>query len=174
MIQMFVEMNRDGIISNTIIPLRSNKQIDYMTNNIFKDKIVVVTGASYDIAVTDSMLNLAKDILILDEEEKGVGVFNSIQELKDYLTPLVDTNDILIVGGSTLYENFIDNTDVIYAIKIDEYRNMFGVDVQYFPEFKKNFVLDVVKELPSLIFSGMLLNYEYNKYIRLAPSKLLK
>ena len=69
-------------------------------------------------------------------------VFNSIEEFDNKRKDIKD--DIYIIGGASIYKEFIDKCDILLLTNINDTTKFCDV---YFPEFnKKNYTLEVIKE----------------------------
>ena len=69
-------------------------------------------------------------------------VFNSIEEFNNKRKDIKD--DIYIIGGASIYKEFIDKCDILLLTNINDTTKFCDV---YFPEFnKENYTLEVIKE----------------------------
>ena len=69
-------------------------------------------------------------------------VFNSIEEFDNKRKDIKD--DIYIIGGASIYKEFIDKCDILLLTNINDTTKFCDV---YFPEFnKKNYTLEVIQE----------------------------
>lgn len=85
-----------------------------------------------------------------------VNSFNCIENLLDYIK---DSNEeFMVIGGASIYEQFLPHVDTMYLTKVDEY---FNADT-FFPEFDQNNW--EIEELGNYSYNK--LEYSRNKYIR--------
>ena len=90
---------------------------------------------------------------VIDNED--VLVFNNIDDLINYLNNIEE--EAFIIGGASLYQEFIDRASRLYLTEIDD--NYIDADV-YFPEFDKDKYKRKVLRKSS--YNG--LNYEFALY----------
>ena len=90
---------------------------------------------------------------VIDNED--VLVFNNIDNLINYLNNIED--EVFIIGGASLYQEFIGRASRLYLTEIDD--NYIDADV-YFPEFDKDKYKRKVLRKSS--YNG--LNYEFALY----------
>ena len=83
-----------------------------------------------------------RDNLILSTTLKHPNVFNNKESIKDYCAQK-KYDDIWIIGGGKVYEEFIDEVDEIYITRI---WNNFTCDV-FFPPISFDFVLKYRSEV---------------------------
>lgn len=94
-----------------------------------------------------------QNIVLTNSEISGVQTAKSIEEAVK-----LSENDIFVIGGSSVYEQFLPFADDIF---LTEVTGAAGCADSYFPKFnKKEFVLDSSEEVLSW---GVML---YNHYIR--------
>ena len=89
-------------------------------------------------------------------EQKTVTVFNKFSDLYKFLNKL--DKEIFIIGGASLYSQFLPYANEIYLTEIDA--EEIEADV-YFPKFdKQDFNKIVIKEIEESV------NYKFVKYQR--------
>lgn len=118
---------------------KNNKLIWYLPEDLkfFKEKTIghtIVMGYNTFISLP-KLLEKRKHIVLTRKNIKfpdGVVVFNNKENVIDY----AKSNDekIFIIGGASVYNEFIDYSDTMFLTEIDSYET--SADV-YFPKFDK-------------------------------------
>ena len=84
-------------------------------------------------------------VLTLDKDfsPEGVTVCHGTDELAKVLGEKVDTDDVFVIGGATIYKLFLKYADELYLTEIDD---TFKDATVYFPAFnKENYEREVLK-----------------------------
>jgi len=89
---------------------------------------------------------------------EGVQIFNSKEELMEYLGP--DTDDVFVCGGENIYRQFLDDCDQFYVTKIYD---SFPAD-RSFPDLDKMDDLEVTWESDVQEEKGI--RYQFFEYTR--------
>ncbi len=85
-----------------------------------------------------------------------VNSFNSIDKLLEYIEN--SNEEFMVIGGASIYKQFLPYVDTMYLTEVDEY---FNADT-FFPDFDiKEWEVESLGE-----YSDNELNYTRNKYIR--------
>lgn len=128
---------------------KNNKLIWYLPEDLkfFKDNTInhtIVMGYNTFISLP-KLLNKRKHIVLTKKDisfPDGVIVFHNKESVLDYAK---NTNeDIFIIGGASIYKEFINESDRMILTEIDKIDN--NADV-YFPKFNKDiFNKEVISE----------------------------
>ncbi len=115
---------------------KNNNLIWHLPNDLkfFKEQTInkiVVMGYNTFLSLGRPLPNRINVVLSSDKVTLPLGVlqFNSIDELNDYIAD----KDVFIIGGASLYKQFIDRAENIYLTEIEATSE---ADV-YFPSFVK-------------------------------------
>lgn len=104
----------------------------------FKEKTTgktVVMGRKTHESIGRPLPNRRNIVLTRSKESNellGVDVLNSVSDVLD----TAKTEDVVIIGGSNVYEQFLEFCDIIYITEVDHY---FEGD-SFFPELGESFV----------------------------------
>lgn len=102
-----------------------------------------------------------REYIILSKSLKDISdaqIYANFDDLINYLTSLED-EDIMVIGGASIYKLFLPYAEVLYLTEIDEERD---ADV-YLPEFDKSkYTKTLVEEKEE---NGC--NYKFVTYVRL-------
>lgn len=129
---------------------KNNQLIWYLPNDLkfFKEKTSghqIVMGYNTFKSLPKLLPN-RKHIILTHQDSlqfpKDVTVFHNKQELLNYLNKTDE--DVYIIGGSSLYKQFLDDANVMLLTEIEE--NEKNADA-YFPTFdKKEWNVNIIKE----------------------------
>lgn len=155
MISMIVAKDKNGIIG------KDNELIWHIPEDLkhFKNKTlgkVIVMGRKTYESIGRSLPGRDNVVLTRDKEFRadGVDVVNSVDEV---LTLLNTNDEVVVIGGDSVYKQFMKHADTLYVTEID-YK--FEGDT-FFPEITEEWELVSSDEGEQ---SGDKYKYYFNKY----------
>ena len=115
----------------------NNDLIWHLPNDLkyFKEKTMnqtIVMGYNTFVSLGRILPNRKHVVLSLEKVRLPLDVvqFNNLEDLNNY----IKDKDVFIIGGASMYKQFIDKADRLYLTEIDDTHE---ADV-YFPKFDKN------------------------------------
>lgn len=114
--------NRIGLKGNL---LYQNKKDMKIFKELTEDNVVIMGRKTWDSLPRQPLSNrvnivLTKDEALLEKRKKGVKFFDSKETALSYIKKKYPEKEIFIIGGSKIYEMFINDCDIAIITKIEE------------------------------------------------------
>ena len=157
--------NKGGIGLNNGLPwnipedLKYFKRVTTHSSNFLKKNVVVMGRKTWE-SIPEKFRPLSDRINVVLTTNKnykvpeGIVLLNTIQQIEDFIA----NKNTFIIGGESLYRQFIEKADKIYLTHI--YSNYVGCDV-FFPKIPIDFKLQTVGS----IFKSLNIHYRNLVYI---------
>lgn len=148
----------NGIGKNNTLPWYNKEDLSYFYKTTKGNNCIIMGRKTWDSLPKKPLLG--RDNIILSKDLKGDNIFNDIHSMNLYLNSK-NYNEKWIIGGSSIYKEFLNNKDVyinyIHQSIINDY---YDCDT-FFPKIPEKYKLIEQKELSSKITINIFQNKDY-------------